>query len=55
MKQEILTQFPDLWMPLTALGLFVSLFVGFSVYVYFLEPKKQIDLKASLPLQGGDE
>jgi hypothetical protein len=54
MKQEILTQFPDLWMPLTALGLFLSLFVGFAVYVYFLEPKSKIDLKANLPL-GGDE
>jgi hypothetical protein len=49
MKQEILTTFPSLWMPLCALALFMALFIGFAAYIYFIERESSITYKENIP------
>lgn len=51
MKQEVLKNFPDVWMTLLALGLFMALFIGFAIYVYFVERKSSITHKENIPFQ----
>lgn len=51
MKQEALTQFPDIWMTVTALILFFSAFTGLLWWTYVTKKKEDIESLASIALE----
>jgi cbb3-type cytochrome oxidase subunit 3 len=55
MKQEALLQFQNLWMTVGALAIFMTLFIAFAVYVFFVERKSTLKYKENIPFQVADE
>jgi hypothetical protein len=49
--KETVIHFPNTWMTISALTIFMALFIGFVIYVYFLEGKKSQNYKESIPFQ----
>ncbi len=55
MKQEALLQFQNIWMTVGALAIFMTLFIAFAIYVFFIERKSTLQYKETIPFQIDDE
>jgi cbb3-type cytochrome oxidase subunit 3 len=55
MKQEILKHFPEVWMTLTALVLFMLIFVSVIYRIFRPSVQKEIENAANIPLNEGEK
>jgi len=51
MKQEVLTKFDILWLPLTGLIIFVVCFIFYTYYTYKKSNKSYFEKAALIPLE----
>jgi len=55
MKSQVMSQFTEIWLPSTALIIFVSIFLGMLFYVFIKTSKQEFKEIAELPLQEGSK
>lgn len=55
MKQEILKHFPEVWMTVSALAIFMGLFLVVIFRLFRPSAQKEIEQASHIPLTEGDE
>lgn len=53
MKSQVLSHFTEIWLPSTALVLFISVFMVMLLYVFKKSSKQKFDVVENLPFDEG--